>query len=95
LRDALGTRIVRVHEQSDHPDLGDQLRKQFEPLGRQFAAEVADAREVATRPGQTGDEAFPDGVAGADEDDRDRRRFSPRARRAPRPRSRSRQPCGL
>ena len=30
---ALGIRIVRVHEQGDHPGLGNQLVQQLEPLG--------------------------------------------------------------
>ena len=33
---ALGNRIVRVHEQGDHPGLGNQLGEQFEPLGHQL-----------------------------------------------------------
>ena len=70
---ALGARIVRVHEQGDHPGLGNQLGKQLEPLGHQLAGEDAEAREVAARPRETGDEADPDRVADAGEDDRDRR----------------------
>ena len=71
--DALGLRIVRVHQQGDHPGLGNQLGKQLEPLGRQLDDEDADAREVAARPGETGDQAGRDRVVAADEDDRDRR----------------------
>ena len=55
--DALGTRIVRVHEQGDHPGLGNQLGQQLEPLGHQLGGQDADAREVAARPGETGDQA--------------------------------------
>jgi hypothetical protein len=29
----LDSRIVRVHEQGDHPGLGNQLPQQFKPLG--------------------------------------------------------------
>ncbi len=57
--DALGSRIVRVHEQGDHPGLGNQLGQQLEPLGHQLDGEDADAREVAARPGETGDQALP------------------------------------
>ena len=39
-------RIVRVHQQGDQPGLGNQLGKQLEPLGRQLAAEDAEAREI-------------------------------------------------
>ena len=60
---ALGIRIVRVHEQGDHPGLGNQLGKQLKPLGHQLDGEDADAREVAARPGETGDQAGLDRVA--------------------------------
>ena len=53
--DALGDRIVRVHEQGDHAGLGNQLGKQLEPLGIQFGGEDAHAGDVAARPGKTGD----------------------------------------
>ena len=66
-------RIVRVHQQGDHPGLGNQLGQQLKPLGRQLAGEIAEAGEVAARPGETGDQAGLDRVAAADEDDRDRR----------------------
>ena len=69
----LGIRIVRVHEEGDHPGLGNQLGKQLEPLGHQLGGDVAEAREVAARSGETGDEAHPDRVADVGEDDRDRR----------------------
>jgi hypothetical protein len=39
----------------DHGGLGDQLAKEFEPLGSQLAGEGAEAGEVAARPGETGD----------------------------------------
>src|SRR6266702_1018379 len=45
-------RNVRVDEQGDHPGLGNQLGKQLQQLGRQFAEEHAEAREVAARPGE-------------------------------------------
>ena len=63
--DALGSRIVRVHQQGDHPGLGNQLGQQLEPLGHQLGGEDADAREVAARPGETGDQADRDRVAAA------------------------------
>jgi hypothetical protein len=50
-------RIVRVHEQSDPGGLGTQLGKQLEPLGHQLEGEDADARQVATRPGEVGNQA--------------------------------------
>ena len=34
--DALGIRIVRVHQQGDHPGLRNQLGQQLKPLGRQL-----------------------------------------------------------
>ncbi len=70
--DALGSRIVRVHEQGDHPGLGNQLGKQLEPLGRQLACMMLTPvrlppgrARLATRPAATG--------SPLDEDDRDRR----------------------
>ena len=68
----LGIRIVRVHEESDHLGLGDQLGQQLEPLGHQLRGQNADAREVAARPGKAGDQTLSDRV-GAEEDNRDRR----------------------
>ena len=67
-----GDRAVWVHDQGDHPGLGDQLGQQLKPLGRQLGGDDAEAREVAARPGQAGDEARRDRIATA-EDDRDRR----------------------
>ena len=61
--DALGCRIVRVHQQGDHAGLGNQLGKQLEPLGRQLGRRDADAGEVAARPGEAGDQAQLDRVA--------------------------------
>ena len=52
---ARGIRIVRVHEQGDHADLGNQLGQQLEPLWAQLGCHRADACEVAARPGETGD----------------------------------------
>ena len=69
--DALGNRVVRVHEQGDHAGLGNQFGKQLESLGIQLGGEHAHAREVATGSGETGDEACRDRVVAADEDDRD------------------------
>jgi hypothetical protein len=53
----LSLRTVWVHEQGDHPGLGNQVAKQLEPLGGQINAELAKARDVAARPRETGDEA--------------------------------------
>jgi hypothetical protein len=39
----------------------------------QFARKIAEARDVATRMGETGDEPYSDRVVDAAEDDRDRR----------------------
>src|SRR5947207_9573999 len=49
---------------------GNQLRQQFEPLGHQLDEEESEARQVAPRPGETGDQTGRDRVA-AGEDDRD------------------------
>ena len=53
----------RVHEQSDHLGLGNQLGKQLEPLRHQLDGKEADACKVAARPGETGDKAGCDRVA--------------------------------
>ena len=42
--DALSLRVVRVHQQSHHPGLGNQLGEQFEPFEMQLGGEEADAR---------------------------------------------------
>jgi hypothetical protein len=44
--DALRIWIVRVHEQGDNADLGNQLGKQLEPLGAELGRHRADAFEV-------------------------------------------------
>src|SRR2546423_1045981 len=61
------SRTVRVYEQGKKSGLRNQLGQQLEPLGRQLADKVAEARDVAARPGETGDEAQPDRVADAPE----------------------------
>jgi hypothetical protein len=63
-----------VHEQGDHPGLGNQLGQKLEPFGIHHGSEEADACEVAARPGETGDQTLPDRVVAGDEDDWDRRR---------------------
>src|SRR5947209_6641864 len=74
LNDTLGSRVVRVHQQGDHPSPRNQLRKQLKPLSRQpLVAELADPREVAARPGEAGDQPVRDRIAAMPEDDRDRR----------------------
>jgi hypothetical protein len=70
---ALGIRIARIHKQCNHAGLGNQLGHQLEPLRVQLAGEDAEAREVAPRSGETGDQAAPDRVGVAGEDDWDRR----------------------
>jgi hypothetical protein len=65
-------RIVWVYEQSDRSGVRNQLGHKFEPLGRQLAAEPANAGDVAARPGEIGDKAGRDRVAPDGEDDRDR-----------------------
>src|SRR5215472_6093337 len=64
--------IVRVHQQGDHPGLGNHFGQQFEPLDHQLGCHDAEAREVAARPGETGDKAQYERVADASEEDRDR-----------------------
>src|SRR5215472_14119232 len=71
--DPLGIRIVRVHQQSDHAGLRNQLGKQLDQLRHQLGSHIGEASEVASRASETGDEADPDRVADAIEDDRDRR----------------------
>ncbi len=46
--DALGNRIVRVHQHGDHLGLGNQLGQQIEPLGHQLDGEDAKSRQVAS-----------------------------------------------
>ena len=70
----LESRIVRVHEQGDPPSLGNQFPQQLKPFGIQLAGEEADARKVAARPGEAGDQTLLDRVAAGDEDDWDCRR---------------------
>ena len=78
---ALGSRVVRVHEQGKQADLGNQLEKQFEPLGYQLDPHQADPREISAWPGDTGDQAVL-GRVGADyEDEGDRRGRSLRRQR--------------
>ncbi len=92
---ALGCQPVRVHQQGDHLGLGNQLGQQFEPLRHQLDEEVAEAGEVAARPGETGDQPVLDRVVAAEEDDRDRRGCAFRRQCRNRRRlSRSRRPCG-
>src|SRR5205814_4342126 len=64
LNDTLGNRVVRVHQQGDHPSPRNQLTQQLKPLSRQpLVAELADPREVAARPGEVGDQAVLDRIA--------------------------------
>ena len=68
----LGYWIIRVDEQRHRLGLGYQLREQLKPLGCHLACHENHAREVAARPGETGDQAGRDRL-GSDEDDRDSR----------------------
>ena len=73
LRSASVVGSVRVHEHGDRGRLGHELAQQLQPLRPQHAAEKADARDVAARPVEAGDEAVPDRVAAGREDNRYRR----------------------
>ena len=48
-------KIHRLGQQSDGAGLGNQLGQALDPLGCQLDAHAADAGEIATRPGKTGD----------------------------------------
>ena len=63
---------MRIHQQTDYPSLRNQLRQQLDLLGHQLAFHECHAREIAARPGETGDQPGHDRIA-AGEDDRDRR----------------------
>jgi hypothetical protein len=69
--DALVIRLVRVHEQSNNFRLRDQLGQQLEALGIQLGGDVAETGEIPARQRKAGDQARPDRVADASEDDRD------------------------
>jgi hypothetical protein len=60
--DGLGSRNVRILEQGNYLGLWKQLGKKLKALGIQLYGEEADAREVATRPSKTGDQAIADRV---------------------------------
>ena len=47
--------LFRVHQQGDHGGLRNQLAEWLEQLGLKLGGENAEAREVAARPGETGD----------------------------------------
>src|SRR5205814_6941525 len=67
------TRSVWVHQKRNHLGLGNQLRKQFEPLTVQFLRDECDTREIAPRPRETRDETVRDWFATVNENDRNRR----------------------
>src|ERR1043166_9598961 len=67
------SRTVRVYQQGNNLGLRNQVGQQLEPLGRQLADKVPEARDVAARLGETSDEAQPDWVADAPEENRDSR----------------------
>ena len=71
--DALGRQVIRVHQQGDHPGLRNQLQQLLEQFGHQLGEHQADAREVAARPRESGDQADRNRVADGVEEDRDRR----------------------
>jgi hypothetical protein len=62
-----------MDEHGDCCRFGHELAQQFQSLVRQFAGEKAHARDVATRPVKTGDEAQRNRVATGREDDGHRR----------------------
>ena len=68
---ALGTWTARIHEQTHYPGLRGQLGQQFEQFGHQLDAHAAHTCEIASGPGETGDQAGRDWIA-AEKDDRDR-----------------------
>jgi hypothetical protein len=76
-------RAVRVHQQGNDPGLGNQLREQFEPLGRYVTDEKAEAGQVAARPGKTGDEANCDRVTEVENADELARAFAAMAEMHP------------
>ena len=54
---SLGIRVVRINEHADHSGVWGQLVQQFQSLCRQGSNVVVDARDVAARPVNAGDEA--------------------------------------
>ena len=71
---SLGVRgIARIDEHSHASGSRYQFTQKFQPFCRQLADEKIDARQVAARPGEAGDETKPDRVFGDAEDDRNRR----------------------
>src|SRR5438477_12805244 len=59
---ALHTRTARIHEYGDDLGLRYQLRQQLKPLRHQLDYHVAEACDVAARPGETGDQALSDRI---------------------------------
>ena len=66
---AHGERIVGVQEIADQGGFGHQFVEQLQPFRRNGADEKADARDIAARPVEAGDEAKLDRVAAAGEND--------------------------
>ena len=60
-----------VRQQSEHAVPGNQLGKQFEPLGQQLADEEREARQIAARPSEARNKSGRDRVVAGGEDDRD------------------------
>ena len=70
-------RTGRIDEHGNTSDPGHHLTQEFQPLCRQLDRENVDPRQVATRPGEAGDQTKLDRVFAGKEDDGDRcgRRF--------------------
>ena len=73
VRSLLDVGIIRVHQHRDGRRLGHQLAQQLESVRPHGGAEKDDARDIAARPVEAGDEAQRDGVAPVRKDDRHRR----------------------
>src|SRR6266446_3731051 len=68
-RGGLGIWIVRVHQHTDHSGGGHQFAQQLQSFCDREDHKKADAREIAPRPVEAGNEAGGDRVEASDEDD--------------------------
>src|SRR5262249_3176276 len=64
-------RIPDIAHDRQTAETGNNLAQEFKPLAGEICAQGRQARDVATRSRQTGDEIIPDGVASGREYDRD------------------------